>query len=314
MPLRLSFAARMTVGRLRRDVGGDREGGVAQLRRGAPPAAPSRTRAARRRWRSRRCRPSPASCAGAPAGPGAWPRRARRGRPRAGRRRRRRSPITMSALPARPMPPPRQKPLTAAITGTGQSYTAANAAKQPLLAPISAAKPSVFCISLMSTPALKPLPSLAQHDDARRRDPCRRSVIRSASSNQPATVERVDRRHVDDDLHDPALVPLTRDPHERQRSVLSFMTIEAVLWDYGGVFTASPFGVGQARTRGRSAPIPLRFGEVIFGSYDTDGDHPWHRCERGEITYRRHVGADQRRGGDGRLPVRSRQDVRRYER
>ncbi len=35
---------------------------------------------------------------------------------------------TTSALPTRPMPPPRQKPLTAAITGTGQSYTAAKAA------------------------------------------------------------------------------------------------------------------------------------------------------------------------------------------
>ena len=74
--------------------------------------------------------------------------------------------MTMSALPARPMPPPTQKPFTAAITGTGQSYTAANAAKQPLLAPMRAAKPSVFCISLMSTPALKPLPSAAEDHHA----------------------------------------------------------------------------------------------------------------------------------------------------
>ena len=33
----------------------------------------------------------------------------------------------MSALPTRPTPPPTQKPLTAAMTGTSQSYTAANA-------------------------------------------------------------------------------------------------------------------------------------------------------------------------------------------
>ncbi len=33
-----------------------------------------------------------------------------------------------SALPTSPIPPPRQKPLTAAITGTAHSYTAANAA------------------------------------------------------------------------------------------------------------------------------------------------------------------------------------------
>ena len=49
--------------------------------------------------------------------------------------------ITMSALPASPTPPPRQKPCTAAITGTAQSYTAANAAAQPRLAPSRASWP-----------------------------------------------------------------------------------------------------------------------------------------------------------------------------
>ena len=48
-----------------------------------------------------------------------------------------------SALPTRPMPPPTQKPLTAATTGTSHSYTARNASKQPRLASISAVKPSV---------------------------------------------------------------------------------------------------------------------------------------------------------------------------
>ncbi len=33
----------------------------------------------------------------------------------------------MSALPASPMPPPTQKPCTAAMTGTSQSYTAPKA-------------------------------------------------------------------------------------------------------------------------------------------------------------------------------------------
>ena len=47
----------------------------------------------------------------------------------------------MSALPANPMPPPRQKPCTAAITGTSQSYTAAKAAKQPRFTPTSASSP-----------------------------------------------------------------------------------------------------------------------------------------------------------------------------
>ena len=89
-----------------------------------------------------------------------------------------------SALPTRPMPPPTQKPLTAATTGTSHSYTARNAWKQPRLASMSAVKPSVFCISLMSTPALKPRPS------ARRittwvlwSRPA--AVMASPSSNQP---------------------------------------------------------------------------------------------------------------------------------
>ena len=23
--------------------------------------------------------------------------------------------------------------------------------------------------------------------------------------------------------------------------------------------------------------------DIVFGSYDADTDHPWHRCERGEL-------------------------------
>ena len=61
------------------------------------------------------------------------------------------------------------------------------------------------------------------------------------------------------------------------------MAIEAVIWDFGGVFTDSPFhavhAVGEA--------LGIRAGEVtaiVFGSYENDGDHPWHQLERGEIT------------------------------
>ncbi len=59
--------------------------------------------------------------------------------------------------------------------------------------------------------------------------------------------------------------------------------IKAVLFDFGGVFTDSPFhavndfgeeiGVGAERVT-----------EIVFGSYENDGDHPWHQLERGEIT------------------------------
>src|SRR3954447_22743692 len=73
------------------------------------------------------------------------------------------------------------------MTGTAHSYTAANAAKQPRLAPTSAVKPSVDCISLMSTPALKPLPSAAS-TTARTAGSAPADRITSASSNQPATV------------------------------------------------------------------------------------------------------------------------------
>jgi epoxide hydrolase-like predicted phosphatase len=59
--------------------------------------------------------------------------------------------------------------------------------------------------------------------------------------------------------------------------------IRAILFDFGGVFTDSPFhavhdygselGVGSAEVT-----------EIIFGSYENDGDHPWHQLERGEIS------------------------------
>ena len=61
------------------------------------------------------------------------------------------------------------------------------------------------------------------------------------------------------------------------------MTIRAVIWDYGGVFSGSPFGAmaGVAREMGVD---PERYLEIVFGPYDRDTDHPWHRLERGETT------------------------------
>jgi len=59
--------------------------------------------------------------------------------------------------------------------------------------------------------------------------------------------------------------------------------IRAVIWDYGGVFSGSPFGAmaGVAREIGVD---PERYLEIVFGPYDHDTDHPWHRLERGETT------------------------------
>jgi putative hydrolase of the HAD superfamily len=58
--------------------------------------------------------------------------------------------------------------------------------------------------------------------------------------------------------------------------------IEAVLWDFGGVFTASPFHAIRtwAPTVGLDGDVVL---ELLFGRYEDDGDHPWHRLERGEM-------------------------------
>lgn len=61
------------------------------------------------------------------------------------------------------------------------------------------------------------------------------------------------------------------------------VTIEVVLWDFGGVFTPSPFAAIEA------AAAELGIGSeravaYVFGPYDRDTDHPWHRLERGEIS------------------------------
>lgn len=58
---------------------------------------------------------------------------------------------------------------------------------------------------------------------------------------------------------------------------------EAVLFDFGGVFTGSPFhAVGSmAEELGTTAD---RLMDIVFGSYSTDTDHPWHRLERGELS------------------------------
>jgi len=59
-------------------------------------------------------------------------------------------------------------------------------------------------------------------------------------------------------------------------------SIEAVLFDFGGVFTGSPF---QAIDKYAAAEgvAPEQLMALVFGSYDADTDHPWHQCERGEL-------------------------------
>ena len=54
------------------------------------------------------------------------------------------------------------------------------------------------------------------------------------------------------------------------------MTIRAVLFDFAGVLTSSPWAA-LAEAGGGDL-------ELIIGSYEHDTDHPWHQVERGEMT------------------------------
>jgi putative hydrolase of the HAD superfamily len=60
------------------------------------------------------------------------------------------------------------------------------------------------------------------------------------------------------------------------------MAIRAVLFDFGGVYTSSPFAV-FADAAAEIGASPERVIGLVFGPYDRDTDHPWHRLERGEI-------------------------------
>ena len=60
-------------------------------------------------------------------------------------------------------------------------------------------------------------------------------------------------------------------------------SVQAVLFDFGGVFMDSPFAA--VRDFGARLSIaPERVLELVFGAYDRDTDHPWHRLERGELS------------------------------
>ena len=60
--------------------------------------------------------------------------------------------------------------------------------------------------------------------------------------------------------------------------------LDAVLFDFGGVFTESPFGAAEALGAELGAPAG-RLLELVFGPYHADTDHPWHRLERGEMSF-----------------------------
>ena len=59
--------------------------------------------------------------------------------------------------------------------------------------------------------------------------------------------------------------------------------IKAIMFDYGGVYIDSPFKVISEIANDMGVPDDL-LKQITFGDFYVDGDHPWHRLERGEIT------------------------------
>ncbi|CAA0121525.1 Alpha-D-glucose 1-phosphate phosphatase YihX [Halioglobus japonicus] len=59
--------------------------------------------------------------------------------------------------------------------------------------------------------------------------------------------------------------------------------LKAVLFDFGGVFTDSPFHAFSAYA-GKIGASDEQVTDIVFGGYGIDGDHPWHQVERGEIS------------------------------
>jgi len=60
------------------------------------------------------------------------------------------------------------------------------------------------------------------------------------------------------------------------------MRIDAVIFDFGGVLTESPYPSLEAIGAEMGA-VPGQLLEAVLGPSTEDGDHPFHRLERGEI-------------------------------
>ena len=58
--------------------------------------------------------------------------------------------------------------------------------------------------------------------------------------------------------------------------------LDAVIYDFGGVFIPSPFTAVRRAAADRGVPGDVLMA-ILFGPYDEDTDHPWHRAERGEL-------------------------------
>ena len=59
--------------------------------------------------------------------------------------------------------------------------------------------------------------------------------------------------------------------------------LKAIVFDFGGVFTDSPFHAFTTYAK-KIGASDEQVSDIVFGGYGVDGDHPWHKVERGEIT------------------------------
>jgi epoxide hydrolase-like predicted phosphatase len=64
--------------------------------------------------------------------------------------------------------------------------------------------------------------------------------------------------------------------------VTATLLVDAVVFDFGGVFTPSPFDA-MVTLGDRLGIEPSAAMAHVFGPYDRDTDHPWHQAERGEL-------------------------------
>lgn len=86
---------------------------------------------------------------------------------------------------------------------------------------------------------------------------------------------------------------------------MAMADFDAVMWDFGGVFSASPFSALETIGREKGLDTGVFF-EAVFGPYHGDTDHPWHRLERGEIdfmTAREHIMDQARADGFEADPI-----------
>lgn len=65
-----------------------------------------------------------------------------------------------------------------------------------------------------------------------------------------------------------------------------------MIFDFTGVLTTSPAAMMAKQAAFHGIDVdPRSFVEIVLGPLDVDGDHPWHRLERGQITFDEYVEA-----------------------